>query len=66
MDPDDGRAPSYGCHVDTTLDHPPVEAAHYRVEVTSPVADREQTAAFDSYCESSAETTSCSDEYHPH
>jgi hypothetical protein len=62
MDPD---APprTYSCDIDLSVEHPAVERAQYEVEVTYPGADGDETVTFDSFCVSSEEGTSCSDEH---
>ena len=56
---------TYSCDVDLVMDHPSTEAAQYRVEVTYPGADGEETMAFESFCESNADGTSCDEPYRP-
>jgi hypothetical protein len=56
---------TYSCDVDLVMDHPSTEAAQYRVEVTYPGADGEERMAFESFCESNADGTSCEEAYHP-
>lgn len=40
----------YSCDVDIAVDHPPVEAAHYSVEITYPGSGGEEVFAFESFC----------------
>jgi hypothetical protein len=56
---------TYSCSVEIAMDHPPTEAAQHRFEVTYPGADGEETMAFESFCESNADGTSCEEAYHP-
>lgn len=55
-------ARTYRCEVELSLLHPAVEAAHYDVHVTYPGPDGDESVSFDSFCVSSEEGTSCSDE----
>jgi hypothetical protein len=56
---------TYSRNVEIAMDHPSTEAAQYQVEVTYPGADGEETMAFESFCESNADGTSCEEGYHP-
>ena len=56
---------TYRCDIDVAMDHPSTEAAQYRVEVTYPGADGDETMAFESFCESNAAGTSCEEAYRP-
>ena len=56
---------TYSCDIDLAMDHPSTEAAQYQVEVTYPSADGDETKAFESFCESNADGTSCEEAYHP-
>jgi hypothetical protein len=56
---------TFSCDVALAMDHPSHEAARYRVEVTYPGVDGEETLAFESFCESNADGTSCEETYHP-
>jgi hypothetical protein len=56
---------TYSCAVEVAMDHPATDSAEYQVEVTYPGADGEEMVAFDSYCESNADGTTCDEVYQP-
>jgi hypothetical protein len=49
----------YSCEGGVALDHPPVEAAHYEVEVTYPGGGGEERLAFESFCVSDEAGAGC-------
>lgn len=58
-----GEAPAtYGCDVDMTVDHPPVETARYDVEVTYPGTGGDETLNIAFTCVSAGSTASCTEE----
>lgn len=56
---------SYSCDLETGVDHPPVEAARYDVEVTYPGPDGEATSTLALFCVSSGVTAECEEETRP-
>lgn len=49
----------YSCDADVAVDHPPFEAAHYRVEVTYPGAHGEEVSVVESFCISDGAGARC-------
>ena len=61
MEPGEGTM-RYSCEVDLSVPHAPIEAAHYRVEVTYPGPQNEETVTYDMFCVSNEASASCAEE----
>jgi hypothetical protein len=59
------RPDKVGCEVFVTLEHPPVEVAHYRADASYLWHDGPRDASFDTTCVSSAAGAVCRDDYAP-